>query len=43
MNLKGAGEPEHDFPPRSDMIDSILMGPKATKRMELEFFNRIAT
>ena len=43
--MKGAGEPifEHDFPPGSDMIGSILKGPKAAKRMEFELFNRIAT
>lgn len=45
VNMKGAGEPvfEHDFPPGSDMIGSILMGPKAAKRMEFELFNRMAT
>ena len=42
--MKGAGEPtfEHDFPPGSDMISSILEGPKAAKRMEFELFNRLA-
>jgi hypothetical protein len=45
VNMKGAGEPifEHDFPPGSDMIGSILKGPKAAERMEFELFNRIAT
>ncbi len=42
--MKGAGEPvfEHDFPPGSDMIGSILEGPKAAERMEFELFNRFA-
>jgi hypothetical protein len=45
VNMKGDGEPvfEHDFPPGSDMIGSILKGPKAAERMEFELFNRIAT
>jgi hypothetical protein len=45
INMRGAGEPifEHDFPPGSDMIGSILRGPKAAERMEFELFNRIAT
>jgi hypothetical protein len=45
VNMKGAGEPqfEHDFPPGSDMIGSILKGPKAAERMEFELFNRMAT
>ncbi|KAH8648899.1 HNH endonuclease-domain-containing protein [Tricladium varicosporioides] len=44
-NMKGAGEPqfEHDFPPGSDMVGSILEGPKAAKRMEFELFSRLAT
>ena len=43
--MKGTGEPsfEHDFPPGSDMMGSILNGPKATERMEFELFNRLAT
>jgi hypothetical protein len=43
--MKGAGEPvfEHDFPPGSDMVGSILSGPKAAARMEFELFNRLAT
>jgi hypothetical protein len=42
--MKGAGEPvfEHDFPLGSDMIGSILKGPKAAERMEFELFNRLA-
>ena len=45
VNMKGAGEPnfEHDFPPGSDMIGSVLKGPKAAERMEFELFNRTAT
>jgi len=44
-NMRGAGEPqfEHDFPPGSDMIGSILEGPKAAERMQFELFNRMAT
>ena len=44
-NMRGAGEPifEHDFPPGSDMMGSILEGPKAAERMEFELFNRLAT
>jgi hypothetical protein len=43
--MKGAGEPmfEHDFPPGSDMVGSILKGPKAAMRMEFELFNRLST
>jgi len=43
-NMKGAGEPvfEHDFPPGSDIVGSILEGPKAAKRMEFELFSRFA-
>jgi hypothetical protein len=42
--MKGAGEPqfEHDFPPGSDMVGSILEGPKAAERMEFELFSRLA-
>ena len=45
VNIKGAGEPvlEHDFPPGSDMIGSIMKGPKAAERMEFEIFNRFGT
>ncbi|KAF8859306.1 hypothetical protein BDZ45DRAFT_589974 [Acephala macrosclerotiorum] len=44
-NMKGAGEPvfEHDFPPGSNIVGSILQGPKATERMEFELFSRLAT
>lgn len=44
VNTKGAGEPifEHDFPPGSDVVGSILKGPKAAERMEFELFNRMA-
>jgi hypothetical protein len=43
-NMRGAGEPlfEHDFPPGSDIMGSILEGPKAAERMEFELFNRLA-
>lgn len=43
--MRGAGEPsfEHDFPPGSDIIGSILEGPEAAKRMEFELFNRLAS
>jgi len=45
VNMKGAGEPifEHDFPPGSDIVGSILEGPKAARRMEFELFSRLAT
>ncbi|KAF4632799.1 hypothetical protein G7Y89_g5334 [Cudoniella acicularis] len=45
VNMKGAGERifEHDFPPSSDIVGSILEGPKVAKRMELELFSRLAT
>jgi hypothetical protein len=44
INMRGAGEPvfEHDFPPGSDIVGSILEGPKATDRMEFELFSRLA-
>jgi len=44
INVRGAGEPlfEHDFPPGSDIMGSILKGPKAAERMEFELFNRLA-
>jgi len=43
-NMKGVGEPilEHDFPPGSDIVGSILKGPKAPQRMEFELFGRFA-
>jgi hypothetical protein len=43
--MRGTGEPqlEHDFPPGSDMMGSILKGPKAKERMEFELFGRLAT
>ena len=42
--MKGAGEPvfEHDFPPGSDIVGHILIGPKAAERMEAELFGRLA-
>jgi hypothetical protein len=42
--MRRAGEPmfEHDFPPGSDMVSVILMGPKAAERMEFELFGRLA-
>ncbi|KAH8674538.1 HNH endonuclease-domain-containing protein [Tricladium varicosporioides] len=45
VNMRGAGEPvfEHDFPPGSDIMGSILEGPKAAERMEFELFSRMAT
>jgi hypothetical protein len=41
--MKGAGEPqfEHDFPPGSDIVGDILLGPKAAERMEFELFSRL--
>jgi len=45
INMRGAGEPvfEHDFPPGcSDIMGSILQGPKAGERMEFELFSRMA-
>ena len=43
--MRGVGEPifEHDFPPGSNIVGSILEGPKAAERMEFELFNRLAT
>ncbi|KAH8587951.1 hypothetical protein B0O99DRAFT_525975, partial [Bisporella sp. PMI_857] len=43
INMRGAGEPifEHDFPPGSDIVGSILEGPKAAKRMEFGLFSRL--
>jgi hypothetical protein len=43
-NMRGAGEPqfEHDFPPGSDIVGDILLGPKAAERMEFELFGRLA-
>ena len=45
INMRGAGEPvfENDFPPGSDIMGSILKGPKAGERMEFELFSRMAT
>ncbi|KAH8674455.1 HNH endonuclease-domain-containing protein [Tricladium varicosporioides] len=45
INMRGAGEPifEHDFPPGSDIVGSILEAPHAAKRMEFELFSRLAT
>jgi hypothetical protein len=42
--MRGAGGPvfEHDFPPGSDMIGTILGGPSPAARMEFELFNRMA-
>ena len=42
--MKGVGEPvfEHDFPPGSDIVGSILEGPKAAERIEFELFSRFA-
>ena len=44
INMRGAGEPvfEHDFPPGSDIMGTILEGPKAAERMEFELFSRVA-
>ena len=43
--MKGAGEPifEHDFPPSSDIVGTILKGPNAARRMQSELFCRLAT
>ena len=45
MNINSTKEPvfEHDFPPGSDMISSILKGPKAAQRIEFGVFNHMAT
>ena len=42
--MKEVGEPifEHYFPPGSDIVGSIIEGPKAAKRMEFELFSRFA-
>jgi hypothetical protein len=38
-NMKGTGEPvfEQDFPPGSDIVGSILKGPKAASRWSLNY------
>ena len=40
--MKGVGEPtlEDDFPAGSDVMGSIMRGPKAGERMELALFSR---
>jgi hypothetical protein len=45
INMRGAGEPvfEHDFPPGSDIVGSILEGPKAAERMQYELSSRLAS
>ncbi|OKO99323.1 hypothetical protein PENSUB_8710 [Penicillium subrubescens] len=42
-NMKGAGEPifEHDFPPGTEVVGEILIGPLPAERMELELFSRL--
>jgi len=42
-NMRGAGEPvfEHDLPPGSDIIGSILRAPRAAERMQFELFTRL--
>lgn len=42
-NMRGAGEPvfEHDLPPGSDIVGSILLGPEPAERMEFELFTRL--
>lgn len=42
-NMRGAGEPffNFDFPPGTDMIGTILAGPKPAEQMEAELFNRL--
>lgn len=42
--MRGASEPifESDFPPGSDIIGEIRIGPKAAERMEFELFSRLA-
>jgi hypothetical protein len=41
--MRGVGEPvfEHDFPPGSDIVGGILLGPKPAERMEFELFGRL--
>jgi hypothetical protein len=41
--MKGAGEPifEHDFPPGTEVVGEILIGPLPAERMELELFSRL--
>lgn len=44
-NMKAGGEKpifEHDFPPGSDMMGQILLGPEPEGRMEFELFMRLA-
>ncbi|KAF1808731.1 hypothetical protein P152DRAFT_404785 [Eremomyces bilateralis CBS 781.70] len=43
-NMRGAGEPvlEHDFPPGSDIVGQIRLGPKPAARMEFELFGRLS-
>ena len=45
VNMRGAGEPtfEFDFPPGSDIMGSILAGPKPAERMEAELYTRLAS
>ena len=42
-NMKGDGIPvfEFDFPPGSDIMDDIGVGPTAAERMEFELFSRL--
>jgi hypothetical protein len=42
-NMRGAGEAifEMDFPPGSDMVGTILAGPKPAEQMEAEMFTRL--
>ncbi|KAG0138778.1 hypothetical protein HOY82DRAFT_544825 [Tuber indicum] len=43
-NVRGLGEPifEHDFPPGTDMVGEILVGPKGKERFELEISSRLS-
>ncbi|KAG9231397.1 60S ribosomal protein L40 [Amylocarpus encephaloides] len=45
IEIIGAGEPifEHDFPSGSDIMSSILEGPKAAERMQFELFVKTLT
>ena len=42
-NMRGTGEPvfEFDFPPGTDMMGEIRLGPQPAERMETELFNRL--
>jgi hypothetical protein len=41
--MRGAGElvMEFDFPPGTDVVETILNGPNASERMEFELYGRL--